>query len=129
MNKAIFFDVDNTLVSREENTICESTIRAIEKLKNNNVNVAIATGRSLAMVKQEEFHKMFKTIISAMKTITYDEVNLPSHKEAYAELKKEQILSDGTNTIVYEYAMYKNIERGNLTCITELKILLFVIIL
>ena len=35
MNKAIFFDVDNTLVCREENTICESTIRAIEKLKNN----------------------------------------------------------------------------------------------
>ena len=34
MNKAIFFDVDNTLVCREENTICESTIRAIEKLKN-----------------------------------------------------------------------------------------------
>ena len=65
MNKAIFFDVDNTLVCREENTICKSTIKAIEKLKNKNINVAIATGRSLAMVKQEEFHKMFKTIISA----------------------------------------------------------------
>ena len=65
MNKSIFFDVDNTLVCREENTICESTIKAIEKLKNNNVKVAIATGRSLAMVKQEEFYKMFKTIISA----------------------------------------------------------------
>ena len=38
MNKSIFFDVDNTLVCREENTICESTIRAIEKLKNNIIN-------------------------------------------------------------------------------------------
>ena len=46
------------------------------------------------------------------RVITYDEVNLPSHKEAYAELKKEKILSDGTNTIVYESAMYKDIERN-----------------
>lgn len=65
MNKSIFFDVDNTLVCREKNEISKSTIQAIKSLKNNNINVAIATGRSLAMVKQETFHEMFKTIISA----------------------------------------------------------------
>lgn len=65
MNKAIFFDVDNTLICREENTIPESTIEAIKQLKNNNINIAIATGRSLAMVKQETFHQLFQTIISA----------------------------------------------------------------
>lgn len=46
------------------------------------------------------------------RVITYDEVNLPSHKEAYAEMKKEKILSDGKNEIVYESAEYKNIERN-----------------
>lgn len=65
MNKSIFFDVDNTLVCREKNEISKSTIQAIKSLKKNNINVAIATGRSLAMVKQESFHEMFKTIISA----------------------------------------------------------------
>lgn len=65
MNKSIFFDVDNTLVCREKNTISDSTIKAIKSLKKKNINVAIATGRSLAMVKQEAFHEMFKTIISA----------------------------------------------------------------
>ena len=65
MKKTIFFDVDNTLVCREKNKINDSTIKAIEALIRKEINVAIATGRSLAMVKQESFYKMFKTIISA----------------------------------------------------------------
>ena len=66
MNKTIFFDVDNTLVCRSENKICDSTWDAINKLnKDNKTELVIATGRSLAMVKQEDFHHMFKTIISA----------------------------------------------------------------
>ena len=36
------------------------------------------------------------------KVITYDEVNLPTHKEAYAEKRKEKIISDGKKEIVYE---------------------------
>ena len=65
MNKSIFFDVDNTLVCREKNMISKSTIQAIKSLKKKNINIAIATGRSLAMVKQESFYDLFKTIISA----------------------------------------------------------------
>ena len=66
MNKMIFFDVDNTLVCRRENKMCEGTLNAIEKLsRDNKIDLAIATGRSLAMVKQENFHQMFETIISA----------------------------------------------------------------
>ena len=60
MKKTIFFDVDNTLVCREKNKINDSTIKAIEALIRKEINVAIATGRSLAMVKQESFYKMFK---------------------------------------------------------------------
>ena len=33
MKKSIFFDVDNTLVCREKNVVCESTLTAIEVLK------------------------------------------------------------------------------------------------
>ena len=65
MKKTIFFDVDNTLVCREKNVICDYTIKAINLCKNNGIDVAIATGRSLAMVKQENFYKMFNTIVSA----------------------------------------------------------------
>lgn len=38
------------------------------------------------------------------RVITYDEVNLPSHKEAYAERKKEKVISDGKKEYVYEGA-------------------------
>lgn len=36
------------------------------------------------------------------RVITYDEVNLPSHKEAYAEPRKEKILTDGKEVVTYE---------------------------
>lgn len=65
MKRTIFFDVDNTLVCREKNVMCDYTIKAIKMCKNNGINVAIATGRSLAMVKQENFYNMFNTIVSA----------------------------------------------------------------
>lgn len=36
------------------------------------------------------------------RVITYDEVNLPSHKEAYAEPRKEKILTNGKEQVTYE---------------------------
>lgn len=36
------------------------------------------------------------------RVITYDEVNLPSHKESYAEPKKQKVLDDGQKQFVYE---------------------------
>ena len=36
------------------------------------------------------------------RVITYDEVNLPSHKEAYAEQRKEKVISDGKTEHVFE---------------------------
>lgn len=43
--KIIFFDIDGTLYNKEKN-VPKSTIRAIEKLKEKNVYLAIATGRA-----------------------------------------------------------------------------------
>ena len=42
------------------------------------------------------------------KVITYDEVNLPSHKEAYAEPRKTKVISDGNTEYTYENVKVKN---------------------
>lgn len=43
--KIAFFDIDGTLVSFEKHRIPESTVKAIETLRRNGVEVVIATGR------------------------------------------------------------------------------------
>ena len=45
--------------------------------------------------------------------ITYDEVNLPSHKEAYADPAKTKVLSDGSRTATYENTQI-NIGNGEI---------------
>ena len=55
--------------------------------------------RALAMLEKEGTTTY---VNKPPRVITYDEVNLPSHKEAYAEKRKEKVISDGKNEIVYE---------------------------
>lgn len=45
--KAVFFDVDGTLISFKTNKIPESTIEAIKKLREKGIKVIVATGRSI----------------------------------------------------------------------------------
>jgi hypothetical protein len=51
MRKLVFFDVDGTLVTRN-NHVPNSTINAIEKLKENGVVPVIATGRSPVLIRE-----------------------------------------------------------------------------
>lgn len=46
MVKAIFFDIDGTLVSFETHQVPESTLAAIEILRNKGIKIFISTGRS-----------------------------------------------------------------------------------
>ena len=46
MIKAIFFDIDGTLVSFDTHRIPESTMRTLQQLKDNGILLFIATGRS-----------------------------------------------------------------------------------
>lgn len=46
MTKAVFFDIDGTLVSFKTHQVPESTLKAIRKLKEKGIKVFIATGRS-----------------------------------------------------------------------------------
>lgn len=47
--KAIFFDIDGTLVSFKTHTVPQATIDAISQLRRNGIKVFVATGRMLAM--------------------------------------------------------------------------------
>lgn len=101
MKKAIFFDVDNTLVCREKNRINDSTIKAINTLKDKNINLAIATGRSLAMLKNESFSEMFKTIISANGSLITFEDKVIYKKYMDKKAVKSIIASFEKNNIPY----------------------------
>ena len=48
--KAIFFDIDGTLVSFETHEIPQSTIEAIQEAKHKGVKIFIATGRPVTLI-------------------------------------------------------------------------------
>ncbi len=48
--KALFFDIDGTLVSFQTHQIPASTVRALEEAKANGVQVYISTGRPLSLI-------------------------------------------------------------------------------
>ncbi len=50
MIKAVFLDIDGTLVSFKTHTIPESTIEALHKAKNKGTHIFIATGRPKAII-------------------------------------------------------------------------------
>jgi len=51
MIKAAFFDIDGTLVSFGEKLICNSTLAALQKLRENGVKLFISSGRPLPLIK------------------------------------------------------------------------------
>ncbi|MDR2037491.1 MAG: Cof-type HAD-IIB family hydrolase [Bacteroidales bacterium] len=50
MIKAIFFDIDGTLVSFKSHTVPRSTVDAINEAKKNGIKIFIATGRSFPQI-------------------------------------------------------------------------------
>ena len=57
MFRAVFFDIDGTLVSKSDLSIPASTIDAINKLKAKGIKVGIATGRHTLEIKEENLLK------------------------------------------------------------------------
>lgn len=51
MIKAIFFDIDGTLMSFETHKIPESSLEALKTLRNNGIKLFVATGRHHSMIK------------------------------------------------------------------------------
>ena len=52
MVKAIFFDVDGTLLSHETHRVPDSTVRALEELRDKGILTFLATGRHISLVRQ-----------------------------------------------------------------------------
>ncbi|MBQ3295464.1 MAG: Cof-type HAD-IIB family hydrolase [Erysipelotrichaceae bacterium] len=50
--KAIFFDIDGTLLSHATRSVPESTIRAIRKAKEKGIKIVVATGRVIEEIKK-----------------------------------------------------------------------------
>lgn len=50
--KIVFFDIDGTITNHEDGSIPQSTIEAINTLKNKGIKVVAATGRPLSMCKE-----------------------------------------------------------------------------
>lgn len=50
--KAVFFDIDGTLLSFKTHTIPQSTLNAIQKLKEKGIKIIVATGRSFNQIAQ-----------------------------------------------------------------------------
>ncbi len=51
MIKAIFFDVDGTLLSHTRKEVCASTRNALEQLRNKGIKLVLATGRHMLELK------------------------------------------------------------------------------
>jgi len=50
--KAVFFDIDGTLLSFKTHAIPQSTLNAIQKLKEKGIKIVVATGRSFNQISQ-----------------------------------------------------------------------------
>ena len=52
MLKAVFFDIDGTLLSHKTNSVPDSAVRALEALRKKGVLTFIASGRHISMLRQ-----------------------------------------------------------------------------
>ncbi len=73
MIKAVFFDVDGTLLSHKSKSVPESTRQAIQKLKEKGIKVCMATGRHLAEIEELPVRDMtFDGFVTQNGQLCYD---------------------------------------------------------
>lgn len=90
MIKAVFFDIDGTLIDTSTHTIPTSTIEAIQSLRNLGYKVAIASGRDIKNIKEIPFLDMnlFDGFVASNGMCIFDYESNCIHKHSY---KKEDI--------------------------------------
>lgn len=81
MIKAIFFDIDGTLVSFQTHTISNSTIKALQKAHNNGIKLFIATGRAKALINNLGKEIPFDGYITVNGCHCYTSTGETIHKE------------------------------------------------
>lgn len=98
MIKAIFFDVDGTLVSFETHTIPQSTLDAVKEVRRKGVKVFIATGRPLPFINN-------------LGELEYDgimSVNGASFITADGDVVYEKPVNKGDTSRMLQYAKVQN---------------------
>lgn len=88
--------IKGTIESISDGEGLYGTALARRVLQNENPSFSL---RALAMLEKSG---NITYVNKPPRVITYDEVNLPSHKEAYAEPKKQKVIDDGQKQFVYE---------------------------
>lgn len=109
MTKALFFDIDGTLVSFHSHTIPASAIRAINAVKEKGIKVFISTGRPKAIINNLGSLKFdgFITMNGAFCTIGDEVVYKNSIPEADVNTLAETVRRKGLSCIfVTEKNMY-----------------------
>lgn len=112
MYKAVFFDIDGTLVSKKDLSITPKTKEAIQRLKENHIKVGVATGRHLMEVEEInllqdltfDFYVMLNGGLCYDKdTLVYD---VPIHKEDITQLLQISKIEDLPVMLIEENDMY-----------------------
>lgn len=99
MVKAVFFDLDGTLMSHKLHKVMESTVTSIKLLQENGILVFLATGRGKLEIQRllGEYHILFDGYITVNGQLVYDKdwnvlFELPIQNADY-----EKIVSDYRN--------------------------------
>lgn len=71
--KAVFFDIDGTLISFENHTMPESTQKALHALREKGIRLYVATGRSKTMVSFLDRYFMFDAYLTLNGQYCYDQ--------------------------------------------------------
>lgn len=92
MIKAIFFDIDGTLLSFNTHKVPQSAITAIETLRQNGTKVFIATGRHKKELKILERH-IFDAYITLNGSYCYDKDETIIHKSPLTKADMETLIA------------------------------------
>ncbi|MDL2213466.1 Cof-type HAD-IIB family hydrolase [Bacteroides sp. OttesenSCG-928-J23] len=102
MTKALFFDIDGTLVSFNTHAIPASTIEAIAKAKEKGIKVFISTGRA-------------KAIINNLGTLEFD--GYITMNGAYCFAGKNEVIYKNSIPVQDVETMVSIVKKRKLTCI------------
>lgn len=114
MVKLIFFDIDGTLINRNEKTISESTINSLKALHRRNIKCFLATGRDLSDVLKMDVNRFnFDGYLTLNGQLCYDDkfkkiFGFPFIKEEMEVLESIFNAKRVTFEIVGEFARYVN---------------------
>jgi len=109
MKNIVFFDVDNTVVDRATNSISPSTLDGIHTLKQKGTLVALATGRSLKMLQDENLLQLADIIISSNGSLATYKDEVIYSKPIEADILQKARKAFGNKVAYILHTPYKSV--------------------